>query len=142
MTFKSGKEINDIGERLVACTLLKSEWTHAAHFAVAIWMLNHKIHNPFTQMPGFIRRYNLSVGTPNTDNEGYHETITIASLRAAKHILDSRIKGEALYAVVNRLLESDFGKTSWIFDYWTKETLFSTQARKNWIEPDMKRLPF
>lgn len=142
MTFTSDTEINHIGEGLVACTLPKAEWTHAGHFAAAVWLLDHKIYDPFKEMSGFIRRYNLSVGTPNTDTEGYHETITLASLQAAKHILDSRTDCEALYSVVNRLMTSDYGKPTWILDYWTKESLFSINARKTWVEPDLQRLPF
>ena len=90
MTFTSDTEIEHIGEGLIACTLPKSEWTHAAHFAAAIWLLGHAANDPLTEMPELIRRYNLSVGTPNTDTDGYHETITIASLLAAKYILSTR----------------------------------------------------
>ena len=142
MTYKLETDIHHIGEGLVACTLPKAEWTHAGHFAAAVWLLDHDIYDPFKEMPGFIRRYNLSVGTPNSDTEGYHETITLASLRAVKHILDSRTDGEALHSVVNRLMTSDYGKPTWILDYWTKEKLFSVYARKNWVEPDLQRLPF
>ena len=39
--------------------------------------------NAFREMPGLIRAYNESTGVPNTDTGGYHETITLASLRAA-----------------------------------------------------------
>jgi hypothetical protein len=38
-------------------------------------------------MPGLIRAYNEATNTPNTDTGGYHETITLASLRAARFML-------------------------------------------------------
>ena len=142
MTFISDTEIEHIGEGLIACTLPKSEWTHAAHFAAAIWLLDHAVNDPLTEMPELIRRYNLSVGTPNTDTDGYHETITIASLRAAKYILSTRKTGEPIYAVVNRLIASEYGKPSWILNYWTKETLFSVKARKHWTKPNVQPLPW
>lgn len=142
MTFTSDTEIEHIGEGLIACTLPKSEWTHAAHFAAAIWLLGHAANDPLTEMPELIRRYNLSVGTPNTDTDGYHETITIASLLAAKYILSTRKTGEPIYAVVNRLIASEYGKPSWILNYWTKDTLFSVKARKHWTEPNVQPLPW
>jgi len=142
MTFLSDKEIELIGTGLVGRTLPKSGWTHAAHFAAAFWLLKHKDHDAFAEMPDFIRRYNTSVGTPNTDSDGYHETITLASLRAALSVLETATKTEALYETVNRFLASAYGNPDWILEYWTKELLFSAGARRNWIAPDIKALPF
>ncbi len=68
----------------VACTLPKAEWTHAGHWAAALWLLRHDGDELDTRMPGLIRRYNESVGGVNSDSAGYHHTITIASLRAAR----------------------------------------------------------
>jgi hypothetical protein len=27
-------------------------------------------------------------------------------------------------------------------EYWTRERLFSVEARRNWVEPDLAPLPF
>src|SRR5262249_36167166 len=60
-----------------AGTLPKSEWTHAAHVAVAAC---HLFDRPQDQALEEIRsgiiHYNASVGTANTDHSGYHETLT------------------------------------------------------------------
>ena len=142
MTFTSDADIDHIGRGLIERTLPKSEWTHAAHFAAAIWLLDHPDIDPFTEMPGYIRAYNEATGVPNTDTEGYHETITIASLRAAKHILDKAPSDRPLFETVNELLASPYGSPGWILNYWSKEVLFSVKARKTWIEPDQTPLPF
>ena len=131
-------EIDRIGRAFAAGALPKSEWTHAAHFAVAVWMLDRG-GDAFAEMPALIRPYNTGDGTPNTDQSGYHETITFASLRcAAMFLRGPRTRGEALGA----LLASRYGRSDWLLDYWTRDRLFSPQARRTWIEPDVNALPF
>ena len=88
--------IDALATRFRACTLPRSEWTHAAHFAVALWLLRH--HPDLANAEGMapmIRAYNDSVGTPNTDSSGYHHTITVASLRLAAFLAE---RGAAIRA--------------------------------------------
>ncbi len=128
--FSSDAEIERIGRGLIARSLPKEEWTHAAHFAAAFWLLRSPHLNAMRDMPGLIRAYNEATGTPNTDAGGYHETITLASLRASLH------------AALEGLLLSPFGRSDWLLTYWTRPVLFSVAARRAWIEPDVKPLPF
>src|SRR5207302_942414 len=86
--FTSDDEIIDIVHGLLNRTLPKPAWTHAAHFAAAIWLLKHRPElDVFREMPCFIRAYNKTTGVANTEARGYHETITQASLRAARAFL-------------------------------------------------------
>jgi len=140
--YKSNDDITTIGTGLVDRTLPKEAWTHAAHFAAAFWLLKHPDIDPFLEMPDFIRAYNIATGGVNNDEEGYHETITQASLKAAKHFLGRAPASEPLYETVNRFLGSEYGSSNWILNHWSKSMLFSVKARKSWIEPDQKPLPF
>jgi len=92
-------------------------------------------------MPDLIRAYNEATGVPNTDTSGYHETITIASLRLARAWLAAR-SHEPLHAALNELLASDCGRSDWLLAYWSRSLLLSVAARRAWIEPDLKALPF
>ncbi len=139
--FKSDDDIALIGEGLVACTLPKPAWTHAAHLAAACWLLNHPDYDAYAYMPGIIRRYNVATGVANTDTEGYHETITLASLRAAEASMKS-VAHWPLWAQVNGLLVSDYGRSDWILAYWSKAVLFSPGARREWVAPDIQPLNF
>ena len=134
--------IERIARGLVACDLPKSEWTHAAHFAATLWLLRHEPDDLPTRMPGLIRAYNASVGGVNSDTEGYHETITQASLRAAADQLARHPSDTPLSAVLSELLAGPLGGSSWILEYWSREVLFSVQARREWVEPDRRPLPF
>src|SRR5215471_13408594 len=57
--------------------LPKAAWTHAAHVAVAAcYAFEHNAEATFARMKAGIIRHNQSVGTANTETNGYHETLT------------------------------------------------------------------
>jgi len=141
MIFTSNTEITYIFEGLVARSLPKAEWTHAAHFAAAIAILSDDNYDAVRDMPGLIRSYNEATGVENTESDGYHHTITLASLFAAQDVL-SHSEGLPLYQTVNVLLGSEYGQSKWLLSYWSQERLFSAEARKDWVGPDLKDLPF
>jgi hypothetical protein len=134
-------EIARIARGVIDRTLPKPEWTHAAHFACAVWMLTQPDRDAPAEMPALIRAYNEATGVPNTETDGYHETITQASLRAARAWLAGR-EGENLATSLATLLASDYGRSDWLLRYWTRPVLFSPQARREWVDPDLAPLPF
>ena len=137
MYFESDDEIEATARAMMACDLPKEAWTHAAHFATALWLLRTREEAAYAQMPGLIRAYNESVGGRNTDTEGYHETITQASLRMAHRALGAA----PLHVVLAELMAGPCGRSDWIFAYWSKEVLFSVDARRGWVAPDIAPLP-
>ena len=135
--------IEAVARGLIDRTLPKAEWTHTAHFAAALWLLRHD--DAYGRMPGLIRAYNAATGTPNTDAGGYHETITLASLRAARACLAARAEAEpdvSLADCLNALLAGPCGRSDWLLAYWSRELLFSPAARRAWVEPDIQPLPY
>jgi hypothetical protein len=142
MSFASDEEIAAIGRGVLDLSLPKSRWTHEAHFAAALWLMScRKDLDASRDMPGFIRAYNVATGVANSDTEGYHETITQASLRAALNF-STQDPQRSLFATCNALMASSFGRSDWLLQYWTRERLFSTEARRGWVDPDVKPLPF
>ncbi len=139
--YSSEAEIIRIGERFFDRTLPKAEWTHGAHWAAAFWLIAKRPDiDPERDMPDLIRRYNEATGTVNSDSSGYHETITQASLIVARGFLAAQEGEPSLDELCNRLFASPFGESDWLFDYWSKEVLFSVKARKEWVAPDIKPL--
>lgn len=135
MSFETDAHIKALTKAFRACTLPKERWTHAAHWAGALCLLSEDEHAAFRDMPGMIRAFNESVGGQNTDCEGYHETITIASLRVAAHALTSAPDDMPLHEILSRLLAGPYGKPDWLLEYWRKDTLFNKKARREWIDP-------
>jgi hypothetical protein len=140
-TFHDEDEIAHIGRGLEARTLPKPEWTHAAHFAAAFWLLDRGLATATREMPRLIRAYNEATGVANTDTGGYHETITLASLGAAYAWRAARPHA-AVHESLNALLASDYGRSDWPLAYWSRTLLFSSAARRGWVDPDVKALPF
>jgi hypothetical protein len=140
--FCSDVQIERIGRGLLDRSLPKREWTHAGHFAAALWLLRSRAVDVTVELPKLIRAYNQATGVANTDFGGYHETITLASIRAARGVLDRHGESAPLYSVVNSLLASELGRPDWLLLYWSRARLFSVKARRLWIEPDLKPLPF
>lgn len=141
--FAADADIERVANAMMVCALPKEEWTHAAHWATALWLIAKRpdIHPP-SAMPGLIRRYNVSTGGENTDKAGYHETITQASLRAGRALLAEAPDGEAVVATLARLLASPLGKSTWLLAWWSKDRLMSVEARKAWVEPDLAPFAF
>lgn len=140
--YASETEIVRVGEGFLACTLPRAEWTHAAHFAAALWLMRYRTDLDVARdMPGMIRAYNESAGRVNDDSGGYHETITQASLRALRGVLDVN-PDTPVHQLVNALMASSLGNPNWLLEYWSRDRLMSVEARRQWSEPDLKALPF
>lgn len=135
--------IAGIAQGLLDHTLPKAEWTHAAHWAAALWLLRHAPERATPAAMGqAIRSYNESVGGQNTDTAGYHETITRASLRAAADQLARHHPQAPISEVLADLLAGHLGHPEWPLAFWRRETLFSVAARREWVAPDLADLPF
>lgn len=125
---------------MIGRILPKREWTHAGHFAAALWILRHRPEQA-RRMRALISAYNESTGTPNTDSGGYHDTFTQASMRAAAALL-AAYPERPLHELIDVLMESDLGRSDWLLAYWSRERLFSVEARRGWVEPDLRALPW
>ena len=119
-------------------TLKTENWTHQAHIIVAMWhTMNFDFNTAVILMRDKIKAYNTSVGTQNSDNSGYHETLTIFWMNLAKSFLlanDSLQFEESC----NAFLKSSKASKGYSLNYYSKEILFSKKARKEYIKPDLK----
>ena len=140
--FHDDAEIEHIGEGLIARTLPRPEWTHEAHLATTTYLLTRRPDiDVDKQLPGFIRAYNESVGGVNSDSEGYHETITRVFLHGVRLFLAEADPKEPLHELVNELLLSPMGRRDWPLRFYSAERLFSVEARRNFVAPDLATLP-
>ncbi len=140
--FPSDAEIERIGEGLLARTLPHADWTHEAHLAATTYLLLRRPDVDLdTQLPDIIRGYNESVGGVNSDTEGYHETITRVFLHGVRLFLAEADASEPLHDLVNDLLRSPVGRRDWPLRYYSRERLFSVEARRDRIGPDLGALP-
>jgi len=140
--FASDAEIAPIGEGLLARTLPRAEWTHEAHLAATTYLLTRRPDIAIdAELPGIIRSYNESVGGVNDDTQGYHETITRLFLHGVRLFLAEADLREPLHELVNQLLLSPMGRREWPLRFYSPGHLFSVEARRRFVPPDIAALP-
>jgi hypothetical protein len=140
--FSSDAEIEHLGERFLARTLPRKEWTHEAHLATTTWLLLRRPDiDVDSGLADLIRRYNDSVGGVNSDSEGYHDTITRVFLHGVRLFLGEADRREPLHELVNELLLSPMGRRDWPLRFYSRERLLSVEARRNFVPPDLAALP-
>jgi hypothetical protein len=136
--FESDAAVRRIGEGLVACALAKSEWTHEAHLAACLWLIVARPDIvPERDLPALIRRFNESVGGVNDATQGYHETITQCFIRGVRAFLARTDAALPLAEKVNALLRAPEGRRDWPLSFYSRDRLFSKEARLGWVEPDL-----
>jgi len=119
----------------LARTLPKPEWTHVAHLRVGLWHVRRFGEiGALTALRERIPAYNEAVGTANTDSSGYHETLTVFYVRLIADFLE-RVGAAADGA------DEDCGARKLPLEYYSRDRLFSVEARRGWVTPDLKLLP-
>jgi len=123
-------------DRWRAGTLPKSEWTHAAHVAVAACLLfDHPADEALEKIRAGILHYNTCVGTANTDHSGYHETLTRFWTGLISDFLGTHPSASRLEFVRAALLR--FAGDSTLFrSYYSFDVVKDVRARREWIAPD------
>ena len=140
--FASDADVEYVGEGLLARDLPRAEWTHEAHLAATTYLLlRHPEIDLDVELPDIIRGFNESVGGVNSDTEGYHETITRVFLHGVRLFLAEADRSEPVHALVNELLLSPMGRREWPFRFYSRERLFSVEARRQFVPPDVAALP-
>lgn len=140
--FDSDDAIIRVGEALLARTLPRADWTHEAHLAATTYLLTRRRDLDLDrELPGIIRRYNASLGGVNDDTQGYHETITRVFLHGVRRFLRDADGEAPLHELVNELLISPTGRRDWPLAFYSAERLFSVEARRSFLAPDLSPLP-
>ena len=139
-TFRTTGEILALVRDFEDCTLPRERWTHAAHLTVALWnLLQYDWPEAVERVRAGIKRYNAAHGILPTPTGGYHETLTIFWLRRVRSFLEGgRNEARSLVSLANELVAS--ADKSLPLAYYTRERLFSPEARAGWVEPDLKPL--
>jgi hypothetical protein len=113
-------------------SLPRSEWTHSRHLVMALWYLRHHGREAATHLIRHgIQRYNQRQGNPT----GYHETVTLAWIAVIDAFLGRRKRNLPVSALAVELLE-ECGDKDYLLRFYSRERLFSDDARASWAPPD------
>jgi hypothetical protein len=115
------------------CTLPKENFKHKSHLRIAwLYLSQYSLDEAITRITEGIIRYASSIGASHI----YHHTMTLAWVYFVHHAMSSK--------------ESDFesfiNHHAYLLDkklplqYFSTALLESEQARKQWVDPDLKTL--
>jgi len=131
--FETEAEIDDLILQFLAGTLPKSAWTHAAHLSVAAAWLWENPTTALDRLRSAIPRYNEAIGGQNSEDAGYHETLTCFWVQRVAQALPHGPRLAAVNAVV-----AHYRHRSGLFkDYYSFDVVGSREARRQWIPPDL-----
>ncbi len=118
-------------------TLPKAEWTHHAHLKVGLWtLLRFPSDESLNRLRVAIRTYNESIGGINSETAGYHETITAFYVWLIDRFLSDTDRTRSPDELAEELIRLH-GDKELPLRYWSKLRLMSSEARLNWVEPDL-----
>ena len=131
--YKSDDEIRAIVEGLEDCSIPPDNFDHRAHLAVAIWYLSSMtVEQASAKMRDSLLRF---IAHNGVDSQKYNETITQFWVRRLDKLLNETDPNLSLAERANQAIEKA-GDSNLIFDYYTRERIFSEEARCKWIEPE------
>lgn len=138
--YRTSSEIESLIRAFNECKLPRSEWNHHAHLTMALWYL---FYYPEVAAVHCIRtgieRYNAAHEIETTPTSGYHETITLFWVKKILQYLAAKGKHGSLVDLTNELIQR-YGNPRLLFEYYSRDRLLSSEARNNWVEPDLKPL--
>jgi len=130
--------LDALAEAFVARTLPKSAWTHDAHLRVGLWhVLRHGPDRALVLLREGIRSLNEGHGVANSDTGGYHETITRFYVTSIDRFVRGAPAGEGADAMADRLV-AELGAKDLPLRHWSQGRLMSAEARRGWVEPDLR----
>jgi len=131
--------LEDFLARWKAGTLPKPSWTHGAHVAVAAYLaFDHAPEEALDLTRAGIVHYNNCVGTPNTEDNGYHETLTRFWSSEIGNVVRRGGFASRLEAVrqVVRLFGADRDRHRLFYSF---DVVADRRARREWVAPDRPR---
>ena len=133
-------ETERIARGLVERTLPKAAWTHHAHLRAGLWhVVTFGADEALARLRVGISSYNECVGTVNTDSSGYHETLTRFYVMVIADFVAREDRLLPLDTLAERLI-AQHGDRELPFRFYSGERLFSVDARRGWVEPDVRPL--
>jgi len=134
--------IDALAARFEAAAIPALEWTHETHLVVGTWhVARFGADAALERLRAGIRALNAAHGTVNSDTRGYHETITRVYVRLLDGFLRARPAGEPLDDAVAALLAGPLAAREAVLRHYSRARLFSVEARRGWVEPDLEPLP-
>lgn len=139
--YQSDDEIEAVVRGFEDCTLPDAQFKHAEHLTVALSYLQAlrlTVPQATERMREALYRF---LDHHAGERQAYHETMTIFWVKLVNSFLEKTDGARPLKETANELIKT-FGNSNLIYDYYSREHLLTKEAKKAWVEPDIKALDF
>ncbi len=134
--FKTEQEIQAVVHGFESCTTAASDFPHQSHLAVATWYLtNATVTEALQRMRASILNFLDNYGIAGK----YNETITLFWLIIVERFLRGLRADLPLLERTNAVLDA-LSEPRLMFEYYSEELLWSDEAMRMWVDPDLKSL--
>jgi hypothetical protein len=131
--YRSDDEMRALVESFESCSLPPDDFDHRAHLTVAIWYLSSMTVEQATErMRECLLRF---IAHNGVDAQKYNETITQFWIKRLDKLMREADPALPLAEMADQTIEKAGGPQA-VFDYYTRERVFSEEARGGWVEPD------
>lgn len=138
---ESPRALDALAAAFIDGTLPRAAWTHEAHLRVGLWHCwRFAPDEALALLRTRIRALNVRHGVANTETAGYHETITRVYVAVIADFLAHADPRRGIDALADELLARHADRLLPL-RYYSRERLFSADARLGWVPPDLAPLP-
>jgi hypothetical protein len=102
----------------------------------ASWALGYLRHHNRDEATSLIRDGIQQLNERQGNLTGYHETITLAWVAVIERFLGGRDLDAPVSVLAGELLRQ-CGDKNYLLQFYSKERLFSDEARHRWVPPDL-----
>jgi hypothetical protein len=134
--FDNEQELEAIVRGFESCTTAETDFPHRSHLVVATWYLrdttvSEALRKMRASILNFLDHYHI---------EGkYNETITLFWIIVVERCLRGLDATLSLLERTNAVVEA-LSDSRLMFEYYSSELLWSEQAMREWVDPDLKSL--
>ncbi len=130
------EEVLEVVRRFESCEYAPDDFKHGPHLTVALlYLLEAPYPAALERMRRGLRHFTGRHGLPGV----YHETLTVFWMRRVRAFLEGeRNEARSLVSLANELAATADKRLP--LEHYTRERLFSPEARAAWVEPDLKPL--
>ncbi len=138
MKYKDEREIDEMIRTFECGSIPRSDWHHEEHLIVACrYVFDLEFPDAVNKMRAGILALLKAFNVPDDKESPYNETLTVFWVRAVDNF--RRQNPDLTFFETCRGVTKEFDK-DFPFRFYSRERLFSADARRTFIEPDLVAL--
>ncbi|HEV2864516.1 MAG TPA: hypothetical protein VGX48_26185 [Pyrinomonadaceae bacterium] len=138
--FLDDGEVEEVFVKFESGELPVEAFKHREHLTVAlVYLLRHAPEEAHRRMRDGIHSFLRAHGEDPAPV--YHETLTVFWMRRVGAFVERAGRGRPVGELANELAK-ECGEARLAFDYFSKGLIDTEEARRGWVEPDLKPLDF